>query len=117
MCIEYEGSNIGPADGQIESYASRACKLSARGLQLRSQRAPLDPARPCVLRMERRYCVSGRFNCNEAARKPTTTTTLEGRISIFEETHSRKIERGERGMCRKEFRKVFLSRNDVCQLY
>jgi len=30
LYIEYEGSNIGPADGQIESYASRARELSAR---------------------------------------------------------------------------------------
>lgn len=102
MCIEYEGSNIGPADGQIESYASRARELSARALQLLSQRAPLDPARPCVLRTERKYCVSGRFNCNGAVLKPTTTT-LEGCISISEETHSRKIEREEDGSFEKCF--------------
>lgn len=107
MCIEYEGSNIGPADGQIESYASRARELAARALQLRSQRAPLDLARPCVLRTERRYCVSGRFNCdgdrskaddNDDARRPY----FHFRGNAFAKDRAREEDR--------EFRKVFLPR-------
>lgn len=100
----------GPADGQIESYASRARELAARALQLRSLRAPLDLARPCVLRTERRYCVSGRFNCDGDGSKADNGDTRRPYFHFRENAFAKDRAREED----REFRKVFLPRNDLC---
>jgi len=83
-CIEYRGSNIGPADGQIESYASR--ELSARACSCaRNAR--------CLIQRNRVSCVrkEGIAFQEDLTAMPALkpTTTLEGHISIFEETHSK----------------------------
>jgi len=96
-CIEYEGSNIGPADEQIESYASSARELSARACSCaRNARRLIQRNRvSCV----RREGIAFQEDLTAMpALKPTTT--LEGHISIFKETHSkdrvRKRETGDR---------------------
>lgn len=87
LCVSNTRKVIsGPADGQIESYASSARELSTRVCSCARNARRLIRQRPCVLRTERRYCVSGRFNCDEV---PKPTTTFEGHISILEETRSK----------------------------
>lgn len=54
--------------GKLRVMHLALSRTLGKSVQLRSQRAPLDPVRPCILRTERKYCVSGRFNCDAGSK-------------------------------------------------